>query len=67
MLMLFLTDRDGVWGNWGSWSTCSLTCGSGSYTRTRTCNNPSQEGNGAPCPGTSSETETCNDITCPCE
>jgi hypothetical protein len=37
MLMLFLTDRDGVWGNWGSWSTCSLTCGSGSYTRTRTC------------------------------
>ena len=47
-------------GGWSAWSPCSLTCGSG--TQTRTCDNPSPSGNGAPCSGPSSQ--TCNTQSC---
>ena len=43
----------GTWSAWTQWSSCSVTCGSGSQTRTRTC----QGGN---CAGRSSETRVCN-------
>ncbi|XP_021345208.1 uncharacterized protein LOC110445120 [Mizuhopecten yessoensis] len=54
-------DLDGVWSDWGSWSSCSVTCHfQGTYTRSRSCNNPSKDGNGLDCPGSSSETTTCD-------
>ncbi|KAK3103588.1 hypothetical protein FSP39_020372 [Pinctada imbricata] len=53
-------DRNGNWGVWGAWGTCSQTCGTGSQSRTRACDNPSKEGNGADCLGISSETQDCN-------
>ncbi len=48
-------------GGWSSWSTCSLTCGGG--TQTRTCTNPLPANVGAVCSGPS--TQTCNTQACP--
>ena len=49
-----------VWNNWGSWR-CSVTCGFGTRTRTRTCNTI----NSIPCEGTNIESDTCNPRSCP--
>ena len=48
-------------GDWGDWSTCTKTCGSG--TQERLCNNPTPQGNGAPCTGDS--IRYCNENDCP--
>ena len=47
-------------GGWSSWSSCSLSCGGG--TQTRTCTNPAPSGGGAPCSGPSSQ--SCNTHSC---
>lgn len=47
-----------TWGQWESWSLCSLTCGWGLRTRTRSC-----EGTG--CFGPGSQTQYCNTVACP--
>ena len=56
---------DGGWSNFGDWSTCSETCGGGSQTRTRSCNNPSPTDSGAQCVGENSESQPCNTGGCP--
>ena len=48
----------GTWTEWIEWSDCSVTCDSGTRTRTRTC-----EGPGA-CDGQDNETEDCNLTDC---
>jgi len=45
------------WGKWGPWSQCSVTCGSGSKTRTRSCLTTG-------CVGKSVKTKTCNRRAC---
>ncbi|XP_035826112.1 SCO-spondin-like [Aplysia californica] len=55
---------DGGWGTWGSWSSCSVTCASGSQTRTRACDRPVPY-NGAPCSGDDQQTQTCSLSPCP--
>lgn len=57
--------ENGAWGSWGSYGTCSKTCGTGTKTRTRTCDNPAPIGNGAACPGSSSDDADCNTQPCP--
>jgi len=47
-------------GGWSSWSSCSVSCGGG--TQTRTCNNPPPSCNGNSCQGVSSQ--TCNTQPC---
>lgn len=53
---------DGVFGSWSAWSACSQTCGAGSQSRSRQCDNPTPRNGGAPCVTTSgmntSTTET---------
>ena len=56
---------DGGWTVWTNWGACSLTCGTGSQNRTRTCTNPTPEHGGADCTGNPSETQNCNTNPCP--
>ncbi|XP_025102141.1 uncharacterized protein LOC112568845 isoform X2 [Pomacea canaliculata] len=55
--------RHGQWSIWGSWSSCSRSCGGGTQTRSRTC----EESNDCvrPCQGNYSEYQDCNVKECP--
>jgi hypothetical protein len=55
---------DGGWTTWSSWGTCSLTCGGGTQTRTRTCTNPAPANGGADCVGSATEAQSCNTHAC---
>ena len=55
---------NGGWATWGSWGACSVTCGPGTQTRTRTCSSPTPQGNGATCPGSSTSSQACQDMVC---
>ncbi|XP_031566331.1 uncharacterized protein LOC116301419 [Actinia tenebrosa] len=59
------TPIHGNWTEWSSWSSCSVSCGGGSQSRTRTCTNPPPSNGGSNCDGPSSETQECGTITCP--
>ena len=52
-----------VWGSWTSWSTCSITCGTGTKTRTRIISTHEANG-GTACSGDSSEISQVNCGTC---
>ena len=56
---------DGMWSPWGEYDTCSKTCGGGSQTRRRTCDNPKPANGGKNCAGDSEETQSCNTQGCP--
>ena len=55
---------DGKYGRFGEWGVCSETCGGGSQSRTRECNNPAPSGGGAGCVREASETQACNENAC---
>ena len=51
---------------WGSWGECSVTCGGGTQTRSRSCSNPPMAHGGKPCTGSSEMIKDCNmDVMCP--
>ena len=59
---------DGKWSRWGKWGTCSVSCGRGIQTRTRTCNNPAPQNGGQECDSGGSiaeQTRPCNKKDCP--
>ena len=58
----FIAAIDGKLSDWGDWSECSVTCGTGTRSRDRTCT-PPQHG-GVECKGEKSETGSCNDGFC---
>ena len=51
---------DGNWSPWSDYSYCSVTCGFGTRTRQRICNNPPPQFGGRPCEGNSKESIGCD-------
>jgi len=56
---------DGFWSPWTNWGDCTETCGEGTQTRDRLCDNPVESLGGAPCPEEADQTRTCNVKLCP--
>ena len=59
---------DGGYTEWSEWGECSVSCGGGKRSRSRTCTNPSPQFNGKNCDGLGAarETQECNTDEC-CE
>ncbi|XP_061680955.1 hemicentin-1 isoform X2 [Syngnathoides biaculeatus] len=56
---------EGGWGPWLPWSPCSDTCGKGTQSRIRLCNNPPPAFDGSPCEGADTQTQVCKERPCP--
>ena len=55
---------DGAFGAWSAWGQCSDTCGNGTTTRTRLCDNPAPANGGASCVGSNVDSTECNTQQC---
>jgi hypothetical protein len=55
---------DGGWTEWGTWSSCSLTCGGGVRSQSRTCTNPRPSVSGSNCDGKDMKVTPCNTGSC---
>ncbi|KAK7107194.1 cartilage matrix protein-like [Littorina saxatilis] len=64
LFTVFLT-LEGSLETWGPWGSCSNSCGSGSQSRSRACNNTAPLTGGTNCSVTLSETQSCNVQACP--
>ena len=47
------------------WGPCSASCGTGTQSRTRTCNEPPPQNGGEDCDGDDTESQDCNTQECP--
>ncbi|XP_021376110.1 coadhesin-like [Mizuhopecten yessoensis] len=56
---------NGNWSVWMAWSSCSASCGNGTRTRNRTCDNPVPAFGGEECYGINTDSEECMIINCP--
>ena len=56
---------DGGFTLWTTWTTCSVTCGDGTRSRSRLCTNPEPQHGGLGCVGDATKTDVCNDAPCP--
>ena len=55
----------GSWGEWSAASPCSATCGAGTRTLARICNNPEPQNGGKLCPWSANKQVDCNEGSCP--
>ncbi|XP_023933358.1 uncharacterized protein LOC106179922 [Lingula anatina] len=63
-----ICDFGGSWLGWGAWSSCSVTCGTGTSFRNRTCHDPNLPSELALCAGgatNSTQTLSCFEQHCP--
>ena len=66
MVCTFDVIDDGNWGTWGEWTRCSVTCGTGTKTRRRYCDDPPPSNGGKPCEGANAQKMPCiTGIPCP--
>ncbi|XP_078498867.1 hemicentin-1 [Lissotriton helveticus] len=56
---------NGAWSTWMPWGSCSETCGKGTQTRLRLCNNPPPSFDGSHCDGPDTQIQVCNQRHCP--
>ena len=66
---LFFNSVPGGYTPWGDWEECSVTCGAGSQSRSRSCTDPSPEHGGPTCLeqglGEATEDQACDAGPCP--
>ncbi|XP_073903349.1 hemicentin-1 isoform X3 [Castor canadensis] len=55
----------GAWSAWQPWGICSESCGKGTQTRMRLCNNPPPSFGGSYCNGIETQVQVCNERHCP--
>ncbi|XP_012591877.2 hemicentin-1 [Microcebus murinus] len=55
----------GAWSTWQPWGPCSESCGRGTQTRRRLCNNPPPSFAGSYCDGAETQMQVCNERHCP--
>ncbi|XP_053374601.1 thrombospondin-2-like isoform X1 [Mercenaria mercenaria] len=55
---------NGHWSTWEAWGTCSVTCGGGFKTRTRSCTNPRPSLTGRDCVGEPFQAGPCSNNDC---
>ncbi|XP_045179462.1 A disintegrin and metalloproteinase with thrombospondin motifs adt-1-like [Mercenaria mercenaria] len=55
---------NGGWSNWGVWDSCTVTCGGGTKTRSRTCTNPRPSPLGKNCEGDTNQVSACGNDVC---
>ncbi|XP_020632434.1 coadhesin-like isoform X5 [Orbicella faveolata] len=56
---------DANWSEWSEFSPCTLSCGGGTHTRSRTCTNPPPKFDGQDCVGEGVDVQPCNTLPCP--
>ncbi|XP_052778494.1 uncharacterized protein LOC128215934 [Mya arenaria] len=56
---------NGIWSDWAAWGACDVTCGNGTMTRSRSCDNPQPEFGGEDCVGNATDVTECPDTCCP--
>ncbi|XP_052778492.1 coadhesin-like [Mya arenaria] len=56
---------NGNWSDWAAWGACDVTCGNGTMTRRRSCDNPQPIFGGADCVGNETDVTECPDKCCP--
>lgn len=55
---------NGKWSEWGPFTTCTVLCGGGTRSRSRTCTNPPAAFGGKECVGNSQDVQSCNEFPC---
>ena len=55
---------NGGWSIWSGWAPCSVSCGDGKHSRSRTCNKPTPANGGRQCVGKATESKTCRPRLC---
>ncbi|XP_074625866.1 coadhesin-like [Acropora palmata] len=65
LLFSLPNQMNGNWAEWGAWTKCSLTCGPGTQTRVRQCNNPAPAYGGKNCDGPFRQSGVCIKKKCP--
>ena len=63
--LIFSFVVDGMWGTWTPSGGCSVTCGTGQQTYTRSCDSPAESCGGQTCIGDSTKIESCDEGCCP--
>ena len=59
---------DGHWNRWSAWNCCSNSCGTGTRSRVRVCDDPPPANGGQSCPTDEEgdmQTESCVSLTAP--
>lgn len=54
----------GGWSGYGAYGSCSVSCGGGTQTRTRSCSSPTSSYGGASCSGSTTDSQSCNTHSC---
>ena len=56
---------DGKWKVWSGWSSCSVSCGDGQKSKSRSCTNPAPLYGGRACIGDKTDVQSCKVKPCP--